>query len=92
MQLHVKLAQGSRVDQLSRVIARLHAAKAEVASLRHDGALVVITLRHDKDVPRIASTLRRVVDVLEVATVAERTSPAPRTTYVPYIRPVRSAI
>lgn len=93
MQLQVTLAPGSRVDQLSRVIARLHAARAEPESLSLDGDRLVLTLADPLTATRVSNVLVRIVDVLAVErggvqTRPVRATPLRRTTYVPYIRPV----
>lgn len=91
MQVVVRLAPGSRVDQLSRVIARLHGAKAETAEMRFAGDQVVVTLADAKDLDRVRNVLDRVIDVVEVRvlnSVTSAHSTPRRTTYVPYIRKV----
>jgi len=62
----------SSLPALARIVATLHARRADVLSLRYDAGsptAAVVLLVEGGDGDRLASQLRRVVDVLSVDSV-----------------------
>lgn len=63
---------GPRLSALARVVAVLHARKAEITALHYavGGTRAEFAIEiSGRDVPRLAAQLRRLVDVAEVRTV-----------------------
>lgn len=96
MHVHVTLTDQRSLDHLTRVVARLHAARIEPAELHLIGQAICIQVASAGVAERVGCVLRRVVGVgsvtIALACPSPVSAPPVRTTYVPYIRPVKRSL
>jgi hypothetical protein len=64
---HVDVELCGGLDAMARIVARLHAVRADVSALRYDGTRVCLTLAGDDGARRVVSVLQRLADVRLVA-------------------------
>lgn len=90
---HVDVELCGGLDAMARVVARLHAVRAELSAMRYDGTRVCLTLAGDDGARRVVSVLQRLADVRLVALSDRCTTAAAPVSTAPVspVPPVRTS-